>query len=77
MSQEFVITQLEETIDQMQEIIASLEMDIELMKMEIVQRGDCILRLESQNRVLKKQILEEAMDQSKIPMLLRAKEIDG
>lgn len=74
MTTEYEIQQYEETIDAMQEIIASLEIDIELMKLEIVHRGNTISRLESQNRVLKNQLVKRLQDDSRIPALLKPKE---
>lgn len=77
MTTELELSQYEETIDQMQEIIASLEMDIKLMKLEITHRGDQIIRLESQNRVLKNQLVKRLQDDSRVPALLKPKEDNG
>lgn len=77
MSNEYEIQQYEEAIDAMQEIIASMEIDIELMKLEIVHRGNTISRLESQNRVLKNQLVKKLQDDSRIPALLKPKEENG
>lgn len=77
MSTEYEIQQYEEAIDEMQEVIASMEIDIELMKLEIVHRGNTIYRLESQNRVLKNQLVKKLQDDSRIPALLKPKEENG
>ena len=77
MTTEYEIQQYEEDIDAMQEIIASMEIDIELMKLEIVHRGNTISRLESQNRVLKNQLVKKLQDDSRIPALLKPKEENG
>lgn len=77
MTTEYEIQQYEEAIDAMREIIASMEMDIELMKLEIVSRGDRINQLSSQNRLLKRQLMENVANDPKIPALLKAKEEDG
>lgn len=77
MTTEYEIQQYEEAIDAMQEIIASMEIDIELMKLEIVHRGNTISRLESQNRVLKNQLVKKLQDDSRIPALLKPKEENG
>ena len=77
MTTEHEIAQYEEAIDAMQEIIASLEMDIELMKLEITHRGDQISRLESQNRVLKNQLIKRLQEDKSVPAILKPKEEDG
>lgn len=77
MSNEYEIQQYEEAIDAMQEVIASMEIDIELMKLEIVHRGNTISRLESQNRVLKNQLVKKLQDDSRVPALLKPKEENG
>ena len=77
MTTEYEIQQYEEAIDAMQEVIASMEIDIEFMKLEIVHRGNTISRLASQNRVLKNQLVKKLQDDSRIPALLKPKEENG
>lgn len=77
MTTEYEIQQYEEAIDAMQEIIGSLEIDLQLMRLEITHRGDTIARLESQNRVLKNQLVKRLQDDSRIPALLKPKEENG
>lgn len=76
MTQELIITELEEAIDALQETIASMEMDEALLKLEIVSRGDTIERLEKQNELLKHQLLRRLAEDGKpkIAALLKASE---
>lgn len=70
MSQDFIITQLEETIDQMQDVIGSLEADILLLRMEVVERGDAINQLTIQNNLLKKQLQNIKTPSEKVSAIL-------
>lgn len=71
MSNEYIIEGLEDQIGDLQETIQSLAYDIELMKMEIVERGDMIKALTVQNNTLKKQLMKKIETDVKIPAILK------
>ena len=71
MSNEFEIANLEDQIEELQEMIQSLSYDIELMKLEIVERGDMIKALTVQNTTLKKQLMKKIETDVKIPAILK------
>jgi len=71
MSNEFEMANLEDQIEELQEMIQSLSYDIELMKLEIVERGDLIKALTVQNNTLKKQLMKKIEMDVKIPAILK------
>jgi SMC interacting uncharacterized protein involved in chromosome segregation len=78
-SNEYIIDDLEDQISDLQDTIQSLSYDIELMKLEIVERGDVIKSLVAQNNYLKKQLMKQIETDVKIPAILKpiVREGDG
>lgn len=70
---EYRIDELTTQIEDLQDEIQSMEADIMLLRMEVVQRGDYIARLESQNALLKRQALAAMASGDKTPALLKPK----
>lgn len=71
---EYRIDELTTQVEDLQDEIQSMEADIMLLKMEVVQRGDYIQRLESQNHLLKKQLMSKVANDSKVAAILKPKE---
>ena len=71
---EYRIDELTTQIEDLQDEIQSMEADIMLLQMEVVQRGDYIQRLESQNQLLKKQLMAKVASDSKVAAILKPKE---
>lgn len=71
---EYRIDELTTQVEDLQDEIQSMEADIMLLKMEVVQRGDYIQRLESQNQLLKKQLMAKVASDSKVAAILKPKE---
>ena len=71
---EYRIDELTTQIEDLQDEIQSMEADIMLLRMEVVQRGDYIARLESQNALLKRQALAAMANRDKTAALLKPKE---
>jgi len=71
MSNEFEIANLEDQIEELQEMVQSLSYDIELMKLEIVERGDMIKALTVQNTTLKKQLMKKIETDVKVAAILK------
>lgn len=71
MSNEYIIDELEDQITSLQDVVESLSYDIELMKLEIVERGDVIKSLVAQNNTLKKQLMKKIETDVKIPAILK------
>ena len=71
---EYRIDELTTQIEDLQDEIQSMEADIMLLQMEVVQRGDYIQRLESQNTLLKKQLMAKVASDSKVAAILKPKE---
>lgn len=71
---EYRIDELTTQVEDLQDEIQSMEADIMLLKMEVVQRGDYIQRLESQNQLLKKQLMSKVASDSKVAAILKTKE---
>ena len=63
---EYRIDELTTQVEDLQDEIQSMEADIMLLQMEVVQRGDYIRRLESQNQLLKKQLMSKVAGDSKV-----------
>ena len=72
---EYRIDELTTQIEDLQDEIQSMEADIMLLRMEVVQRGDYIARLESQNMLLKKQLMSKATNDVKVAAILKPKEL--
>ena len=70
---EYRIDELTTQIEDLQDEIQSMEADILLLRMEVVQRGDYIARLESQNALLKRQALAAMAGSDKTAALLKPK----
>lgn len=70
---EYRIDELTTQIEDLQDEIQSMEADILLLRMEVVQRGDYIARLESQNDLLKRQALAAMAGMDKTAALLKPK----
>ena len=70
---EYRIDELTTQIEDLQDEIQSMEADIMLLRMEVVQRGDYIARLESQNALLKRQALAAMAGRDKTAALLKPK----
>ena len=70
---EYRIDELTTQIEDLQDEIQSMEADILLLRMEVVQRGDYIARLESQNALLKRQALAAMANSDKTAALLKPK----
>lgn len=79
MSNDFEIGQLEDQVEALQEMIQSLTYDIELMKLEIIERGDTIKALDVQNNTLRKQLLKKIEGDVKVAAILKPsnKETNG
>lgn len=77
MSNELEMAALEDTIDQLQQIIQSMEYDAELFKLEIVERGDMISALQAQNNTLKKQLAKNVANNAKVAAVLQPIEKGG
>ncbi len=71
---EYRIDELTTQVEDLQDEIQSMEADIMLLQMEVVQRGDYIQRLESQNHLLKKQLMAKVASDSKVAAILKPKE---
>ncbi len=71
---EYRIDELTTQIEDLQDEIQSMEADIMLLKMEVVQRGEYIQRLESQNTLLKKQLMSKVANDVKVAAILKPKE---
>lgn len=71
MSNELEMAALEDTIEELQQIIQGLEYGAELFKLEIVERGDLIKALTVQNNTLKKQLMKKIETDVKIPAILK------
>ena len=71
---EYRIDELTTQVEDLQDEIQSMEADIMLLQMEVVQRGDYIQRLESQNTLLKKQLMSKVAGDSKVAAILKPKE---
>ena len=71
---EYRIDELTTQVEDLQDEIQSMEADIMLLQMEVVQRGDYIQRLESQNQLLKKQLMSKVANDSKVAAILKPKE---
>ena len=71
---EYRIDELTTQVEDLQDEIQSMEADIMLLQMEVVQRGDYIQRLESQNQLLKKQLMSKVASDSKVAAILKPKE---
>ena len=71
---EYRIDELTTQVEDLQDEIQSMEADIMLLQMEVVQRGDYIQRLESQNQLLKKQLMAKVASDSKVAAILKPKE---
>lgn len=71
---EYRIDELTTQVEDLQDEIQSMEADIMLLQMEVVQRGDYIQRLESQNHLLKKQLMSKVAGDSKVAAILKPKE---
>lgn len=71
---EYRIDELTTQVEDLQDEIQSMEADIMLLQMEVVQRGDYIQRLESQNHLLKKQLMAKVAIDSKVAAILKPKE---
>ena len=74
---EYRIDELTTQIEDLQDEIQSMEADILLLRMEVVQRGDYIARLESQNDLLKRQALAAMANSDKTAALLKPKKEDA
>lgn len=72
---EYRIDELTTQVEDLQDEIQSMEADIMLLKMEVVQRGDYIQRLESQNQLLKKQLMAKVASDVKVAAILKPKEL--
>lgn len=70
---EYRIDELTTEIENLQDEIQSMEADILLLRTEVVQRGDYIARLESQNALLKRQALAAMAGRGKTAALLKPK----
>ena len=71
---EYRIDELTTQVEDLQDEIQSMEADIMLLQMEVVQRGDYIQRLESQNTLLKKQLMAKVASDSKVAAILKPKD---
>lgn len=71
---EYRIDELTTQVEDLQDEIQSMEADIMLLQMEVVQRGDYIQRLESQNTLLKKQLMAKVASDVKVAAILKPKE---
>lgn len=71
---EYRIDELTTQVEDLQDEIQSMEADIMLLQMEVVQRGDYIQRLESQSQLLKKQLMAKVASDSKVAAILKPKE---
>ena len=71
---EYRIDELTTQVEDLQDETQSMEADIMLLQMEVVQRGDHIQRLESQNTLLKKQLMSKVASDSKVASILKPKE---
>ena len=71
---EYRIDELTTQVEDLQDEIQSMEADIMLLQMEVVQRGDYIQRLESQNQLLKKQLMAKVASDVKVAAILKPKE---
>ena len=71
---EYRIDELTTQVEDLQDEIQSMEADIMLLQMEVVQRGDYIQRLESQNQLLKKQLMAKVASDSKVAAILKPKD---
>jgi chromosome segregation ATPase len=71
---EYRIDELTTQVEDLQDEIQSMEADIMLLKMEVVQRGDYIQRLESQNQFLKKQLMAKVASDVKVAAILKPKD---
>jgi len=71
---EYRIDELTTQVEDLQDEIQSMEADIMLLKMEVVQRGDYIQRLESQNQLLKKQLMAKVASDVKVAAILKPKD---
>ena len=72
---EYRIDELTTQVEDLQDEIQSMEADIMLLQMEVVQRGDYIQRLESQNQLLKKQLMAKVASDVKVAAILKPKEL--
>ena len=70
---EYRIDELTTQVEDLQDEIQSMEADIMLLQMEVVQRGGYIQRLESQNQLLKKQLMSKVANDSKVAAILKPK----
>ena len=71
MSNELEIANLEDQIEELQEMVQNLSYDSELMRLEIVERGDTIKALIVQNNTLKKQLMKKIEMDVKTPAILK------
>lgn len=71
---EYRIDELTTQVEDLQDEIQSMEADIMLLQMEVVQRGDYIQRLESQNQLLKKQLMAKVASDVKVAAILKPKD---
>ena len=72
---EYRIDELTTQVEDLQDEIQSMEADIMLLQMEVVQRGDYIQRLESQNHLLKKQLMAKVASDVKVAAILKPRKL--